>query len=182
MTNSKLKLAVLFPHDHHILSLLAWEHADDIIKVVIHCCRGIKSSSLWNPVFRPYYEFAVSSIDRVITETWVFSCCAEACVISSSPPLPKIMQAEKCDYSFWLGARGESRQWEKKKMCVCLWILTVWWLVQLSFCRDDVSWGPHALVTLLPMAGRSMHLRRARLDMINLIRNANANLSSPNSR
>lgn len=145
----------------------------------------------WNQKFQslkssfPYYEFAVSSIDRVITETWVFSCCAEACVISSSPPLPKIVRAEKCDYSFWLGARGESRQWERKNMCVCRWILTVWWLVQLSFCRDDVSWGPHAVVTLLPcppMAERSMHLRRARLDMINLIRNANANLSSPNSR
>ncbi len=108
------------------------------MKVFIHCCRWIKSSSPLNPVFRSYFEFAVSSIDRVITETWVFSCCAEACVISSSPPLPKIVQAEKCDYSFWLGARGESRQHERK-MCVCVWIPTV--RSNFPSAGDDVSVG-----------------------------------------
>lgn len=81
---------------------------------------GIKSSSDRNPVFRSYHELAVSITDRVIAETQVISCCVEACVISSSP-LPKIAQAEKCDYSFWLGARGESRQWEK-----CVFVCEFW--------------------------------------------------------
>lgn len=162
---------------------------DDRMKVFIHCCRGIKSSSHWNPVFRSYYEFAVSSIDRVITETWVFSCCAEACVISSSPPLPKIVQAEKCDYSFWLGARGESRQRERKNVCLSVNSDS---MVQLSFCRGwclsgfRMQWWPscpaHLPVTAFSPAEWSVHLRRARWDMLNLIRNANANLSSPNSR
>lgn len=115
----------------------AADPTDDKIKVFIHCCRWIKSSSPWNPVFRSYFEFSFSSIDRVITETWVFSCCREACVISSSPSLPKIVQAEKCDYSFWLGARGENRQHDK--MCVCVWIPTV--LSHFPSAGDDVSVG-----------------------------------------
>jgi len=94
--------------------------------------------SHWNPVFRPYYEVAVSSIDRVITETWVFSCCAEACVISSIPPLPKIVQAEKCDYSFWLGAKVESRQWEREKnVCLSVNSDSMGWCLMGSTCSGD---------------------------------------------
>jgi len=133
--------------------------------------------SHWNPVFRPYYEVAVSSIDRVITETWVFSCCAEACVISSIPPLPKIVQAEKCDYSFWLGAKVESRQWEREKKCV---FVCEFWQYGMMSHGVHMQWWP-SYPAHQNMAERSMHLRQARLDMINLIRNANSNLSSPNS-
>ncbi len=137
------KFAVYFLLD--LWSLLACDKTyaadptDDRMKVFIQCCRWIKSSNPWNPVFRSYFEFAFSSIDRVITETWVFSCCAEACVISSSPPLPKITQAEKCDYSFWLGARGENRQHDRKNVCLCVNSDST---VKLSFCWGCLS-GVH---------------------------------------